>query len=107
MQNQSSCAAGVKLIACLAIVIFSRSALADKQEQVHDGIIVSTTADMLVMTDPDGKNEHSHKVDQATAITLDGKAVTMPELAKGDNVKVALGQDGKVVRITATRSMKK
>ena len=85
-------------VASLAVI-----ALADKAEKVHEGLVLSVTAEMLVMTDPDGKNEHAHKVDAATAVTIDGKPAKLPELVKGDKVKVAVGQDGKVVSIMAMR----
>jgi len=90
-------------IGCLAAL---PAAFADKEEKVHSGIVLSVTADTLAMTDPDGKNEHSHKVDAGAAITIDDKPAKLPDLAKGDKVKVAIGQDGKVTRITATRTKK-
>jgi hypothetical protein len=82
-------------------------ALADKTEKIHDALIVSVTADTLVITDPDGKNERSQKVDAATAVTIDGKPAKLPELSKGDRAKVAIDEDGKVVRIAAMRTAKK
>ena len=91
------------VIACLVSV---PAALADKQEKIHEGIVVSVTADTLAMTDADGKNEHAHKLDAGVAITIDDKPAKAPDLTKGDKVKVAVGQDGKVTRIAATRSKK-
>jgi len=82
-------------------------ALADKTEKIHDGVVVSVAAETLVMTDPDGKNEHSHQVGPGTAVTLDGKPAKLPQLAKGDRVKVAVGQDGSVIRVAAMRTTKK
>jgi hypothetical protein len=92
-------AAVILLVASLATMV-----LADKAEKVHEGLVLSVTAETLVMSDRDGKNEHAHKVDAATAVTIDGKPAKLPELAKGDKVKVAVGQDGKVVSIAATRT---
>ena len=77
--------------------------LADKEEKIHEGLVLSVTAETLVMSDRDGKNEHAHKVDATTAVTIDGKPAKLPELVKGDKVKVAVGQDGKVVSIMAMR----
>lgn len=90
----------------LALVVAAPMAWADKAEKVHSGLVVSVTADTLVMTDSAGKNEHAHKVDGATAITVDGQPAKLPELKKGDTVQVAVGQDGKVTRITVTRDKK-
>ena len=92
-------AVAILLLAGLATLSF-----ADKAEKVHEGLVISATAEMLVMSDRDGKNEHAHKVDAATAVTIDGKPAKLPELVKGDKVKVAVGQDGKVVSIAATRA---
>jgi hypothetical protein len=81
--------------------------VADTEEKIHEGIVFSTTADTLVMTDKDGKNEHSHKIDaKVVAITIDGKPAKLAELSKGDKIKVALGEDGNVIRVAATRRNK-
>jgi len=95
------CLAAFIPFACLAVVAWG-----DKAEKIHEGIVVSVTGDLIVMTDSDGKNEHSHNTDAATSITVDGKPAKLPDLAKGDRVKVAIDEDGKVVRIAATRSKK-
>jgi hypothetical protein len=97
----------IAILAAWALIAALPAAFADKQEKIHDGIVLSVTADTLAMSDADGKNEHSHKVDAAAAITIDGKPAKLPDLAKGDKVKVAVGQDGKVVRVMATRMAKK
>jgi len=86
------------------LVAVATMALADKIEQTQDGIVLSATADTLVITDREGKNEQAHKIDEATAITIDGKPAKLPDLSKGDKVKVTVSQDGKVVRIMATRT---
>jgi hypothetical protein len=95
------------LVVIVAAVVALPAARADKQEKIHDGIVLSVTADTLAMSDANGKNEHSHQVGPGAAITIDGKPAKLPDLAKGDKVKVAVGQDGKVVRIMATRAAKK
>jgi hypothetical protein len=89
-----------------ALIVCSSRAFADKAEKVQDGVVLSTTAESLVMTDTDGKNERSYKVDGATAVTIDGKPAKLPELNKGDQIKVAMDEDGKVIRIAATRAKK-
>lgn len=90
--------------AVVAIASVATATFADKEEKVHEGLVLSVTAETLVMTDRDGKNEHAHKVDDGTAVTIDGKPAKLPELAKGDKVKVTVGQDGKVVSIAVMRS---
>ena len=97
----------IAMFAAIAILAPLSVMMADKAEKVHDGIVVSVTADTLAMTDANGKNEHAHKVDTAVAVTIDGKPAKLADLSKGDKVKVAVGQDGKVVRVTATRAAKK
>lgn len=89
-----------------ALLLVGATAWADKAEKVHMGMVVSASADTLVMTDNSGKNEHAHKVDGAAAITIDGKPAKMPELVKGDKVSLTTGQDGQVVRIVVTRAKK-
>ena len=94
-------------LALVALANLAAIALADKSMKVEEGLVLSVTAETLVMTDRDGKNERAQKVDQATAVTIDGKPARLPELAKGDRVKVATGQDGKVVSIMAVRAKRK
>jgi hypothetical protein len=67
------------------------------ETKTHEGIIVSASADKLVMTDNQGKNEHSHMVSTAAKITLDGKAAKLADLKKGQFVKVTTTKatDGK------------
>jgi hypothetical protein len=89
------------------LVSAAMTTLADTQPKVHDGIVVSTAAETLVMTDRDGKNQNAHKIDDATAVTIDGKPAKLTDLVKGDKVKVSAGQDGKIVSIAAVRSKQK
>jgi hypothetical protein len=79
-------------------------------EKSHDGKVVSVTegkdkADgKLVMTDNDGKNEHTHPISSAVKITLNGKAAKLGELKKGDSIKVTQDDAKKVTAVAATRS---
>jgi hypothetical protein len=91
---------------CLTPTRATAHEAAQKEGQVHSGLVVSATNDMLVMTDADGKNPHSHMVDSGAAITIDGKPAKLPDLAKGDAVQVEVGQDGKAIRISVTREKK-
>jgi hypothetical protein len=95
------------LASVVVLAAMATLALADKAMKEHNGLVVSATADTLVMTDADGKNQHAHKVDEATAVTIDGKPAMLPDLVKGDKVKVSVGQDGKVTTVAAIRSKQK
>jgi hypothetical protein len=97
-------AVGLLSFAPLVMAPVAGTAWADKAPKSEDGLVLSVTAETLVITDRDGKNERAHRVDDATAVTIDGKPAKLPELTKGDKVKVTLGQDGKVVSIAAMRA---
>jgi hypothetical protein len=90
------------------VLMLSRPALA--AETSHDGKVVSVTegknnADgKLVMTDNDGKNEHSHAISSAVKFTLNGKAAKLTDLKKGDSIKVTQDDNKKVTAVAATRS---
>jgi hypothetical protein len=77
----------------------------------HSGKVVSVAEGKdgkdgkLVMSDADGKNEHTHAVLTSTKITLNKKAGKLVDLKKGDMVTVTM--DGaKVTEIAATRDAK-
>ena len=77
----------------------------------HSGKVVSVTEGKdgkdgkLVMSDADGKNEHTHAVLATTKITLNKKAGKLVDLKKGDMITVTM--DGtKVTEIAATRDAK-
>lgn len=83
-----------------------QSVFADKS---HDGKVVSVTAGSnnadgkLVMTDKDGKKEHSHAISSKVKITLDKKEAVLTDLKKGDIIKVTTNSDGKVTAVDASR----
>jgi len=89
-------------------LVLSRPTLS--AEKSHDGKVVSVTegknnADgKLVMTDNDGKNEHSHAIASTVKITLNGKTAKLTELKKGDSIKVTQDDSKKVTAVAATRS---
>jgi hypothetical protein len=94
---------------CIAIAIafalplfVSQTALVD--EKFHEGLVVSAAEGKLVMSDKDGKNEHTLMVPTGTKVTLDGKDARLPDLKKGDSVKVTADPEGKVIAIAATRT---
>ena len=73
------------------------------EEKSHEGTVVSTAEGKLVMTDKDGKNEHTHMIAATTNVTLNGKAAKITDLKKGDSVKVTMDA-GKVTAVAATRA---
>lgn len=92
---------GLMLAVALTALVSSAALAADK---THEGTVVSAAEGKLVMTDNDGKNEHTHMVATATKVTLDGKDAKLIELKKGDAVKVTMDPEGQVVAIAATRA---
>jgi formylmethanofuran dehydrogenase subunit D len=73
-------------------------------DKTHDGLIVSVAEGKLVMSDADGKNEHTHAIGLTAKITLNGKEAKLADLKKGDKVKVTASEDGKVSAVAATRA---
>jgi len=57
-------------------------------ENSHQGIVVKAGNSELKMTDKDGKNEHTHKVTAEAQIMRNGKAASLENLQKGDQVTV-------------------
>lgn len=90
------------LLVAVAVAVLASSAVA--QDKTHEGTVVSVAENKLVMTDKDGKGEHSHMIDAAAKVTLDGKAAKITDLKKGDSVKVTTDNAGKVSAVAATRA---
>jgi len=94
------------MVALALIVLASGPALA-ADEDTHEGLVVSAGAGKLVMTDKDGKNEHTHSVSPAARITCEGKECKLDDLKKGYKVKVTVKKsEGKdqVTKIEAKKS---
>jgi hypothetical protein len=78
----------------------------------HSGKIVSVAEGKdgkdgkLVMSDADGKNEHTHAVLATTKVTLNKKSSKLVDLKKGDLVTVTLDSASKATEIAATRDAK-
>jgi formylmethanofuran dehydrogenase subunit D len=89
------------LVVITALIVLVPHCLAE--EKTHEGTVVSAADGKLVMTDKDGKNEHTHMIAATTSVTLNGKAAKITDLKKGDAVKVTLDA-GKVTAVAATRS---
>jgi hypothetical protein len=91
---------GLMLAVALTALVSNSALAADK---THEGTVVSAAEGKLVMTDKEGKNEHTHMVAAATKVTLDGKDAKLADLKRGDGVKVTMDPEGNVVAIAATR----
>lgn len=78
-------------------------------DKTHDGKVVSVTkgtdgADgKLVMTDKDGKKEHTHSISATCKITLDKKEAQLTDLKKGDAITVTTDDNGNVTAVAASR----
>lgn len=76
----------------------------------HEGKVVSVqepsgnTEGKLVMTDKDGKGEHSHMIPSQAKITCDDRTVKLGDLKKGDWIKVTM-DNGKVTQLAAGAAM--
>jgi hypothetical protein len=93
-------------VAVLALVVLAGAPVLAADEDTHEGLVVSAGAGKLVMTDKDGKNEHTHNVSPAARITCDGKECKLDDLKKGSKVKVTVKkQEGKdqVIKIEAKK----
>jgi prefoldin subunit 5 len=92
-------------VAVAALALVPRLSAID--EKIHEGKVVSVAADgKLVMTDKEGKNEHTHMVPAGAKITIDGKAARLVDLKQGDAVKVTVDAAGKVSAIAALQASK-
>lgn len=70
----------------------------------HQGKVVETSAGKLVMTDMDGKSQHSMNIPDDAAVTRDGKESKLADLKAGDMITVTTDvKDGKplVVKVEA------
>jgi Ni/Co efflux regulator RcnB len=79
-------------------------AAAQAADKTHSGKVVSASEGKLVMTDNEGKNEHTHMIAASVTVTLNGKSAKLSELAKGDTVVVTTNDEKKVTAIAATRA---
>ncbi|HVJ83182.1 MAG TPA: hypothetical protein VNC50_19100, partial [Planctomycetia bacterium] len=75
----------------------------DFADGVHDGAVVSITAERLVMTSAGSKDEHSHGLTAATRMTRDGKDCKAADLKPGMRIRVttASAEPRAVTRIEA------
>jgi len=97
--------APIAMIVLFVFAMFAQPTVTvDQKTKTHDGVVVSATAGKLMMTDKDGKNEHTHEVTLVAKVTLNGQPVQLAQLMKGDMVSVTLDPEGKVITVAAMRS---
>jgi hypothetical protein len=101
------------------VALFAVAGVARAAEKIHNGKVVSVMEakhvkagktnmkeGKLVMTDLDGKKEHTHAVLAKTKITLNKNVAKLSDLKKGDLVSVTTDSADKVTAIAATRDAK-
>lgn len=87
-------------VAVLVPAFWSAPAAEDEKPNVMEGKVVKAAEGKLVMTDKDGKNEHSHFVAKDATITIDGKASKLEDLKPGHMVRVTTKKrDDKVLAV--------
>jgi len=98
-------------LAALALALFvgTRALADDKNKDSKDnknqmeGKIVRIEGNKIVMTDKDGKNEHTHTLAADARVSLDGKDAKLTDLKKDQMVRVTTkeGDQTQAVRIEA------
>ena len=78
------------LMAAVALVVGVGTALAedDQKPGTHEGKVVKVEPGKLIMSDKDGKKQHTHAISADTKITLAGQAAKLDELKPGTAIKV-------------------
>jgi hypothetical protein len=93
----------------LALLLGTRALADDKNKDSKDnknqmeGKIVRIEGNKIVMTDKDGKNEHTHTLAADARVSLDGKDAKLTDLKKDQMVRVTTkeGDPTQAVRIEA------
>jgi hypothetical protein len=89
------------LLAILALICLVSTPALAADENTHEGLVVNVGDGKLIMTDKDGKKEHTHSLAKDAKITLDGKVAKLEDLKKGFKVKVTT--EGKGATALATK----
>jgi len=93
------------LLVAVALALFVGMPLvaADKEGagkgNTHEGKVVSVTGNKLVMSDPTGKNEHTHTLAADARVFCDGKACKLADLKPGMQVRVTTKDGDKTTAI--------
>jgi hypothetical protein len=91
-------------VSAFALVLWFGNPSFAKDDNTHEGTVVSVSDNKLTMSGKDGKDEHTHDVGADAKVSLNGKDAKLADLKKGDKVKVTMGDDKKVSKIEAKRS---
>ena len=75
-------------VTVLVPALWAAPAAEDEKPNVHEGKVVKAAEGKLIMTDKDGKNEHSHFVAKDVEVTVDGKGSKFEDLKLGQTIKV-------------------
>ena len=81
----------VLVMAACVVALFTQAALAS--DKIHEGKVVKADNGMLVMTDKDGTNKHTHRVPLTVRITCDEKDCRLEDLRPGYSVRVTTKED--------------
>jgi len=94
---------GRSLFAAVAMVLLAAPSVWAQQAgpKSHNGEFVKAGQGEFMMT-MGGQNEHSHKVDDRTHYTLNGKDASLQALKPGDLISVTTAS-GKTLAVDATR----
>src|SRR5262249_50706898 len=99
------------MLSCSVVtVLFLVSAVTSYADKSHDGKVVSVTeasgsnAGKIVMTDKEGKGQHSHAISSSVMIARNDKTVKLGELKNGASITVTTADDGSVKQVAATDS---
>ena len=96
------------LLAVSAIVSVARAAEPKPEKgTMHEGIVVSAGEGKLVMSDADGKNEHTHKVGDNVPVTMDGRPAKLAALPKGSRVVVTTDNEKEVIAVACTSKVRR
>jgi hypothetical protein len=79
---------------------------ADKKADTHEGKLVKVDGNKIVMSDKEGKNEHSHTLAADAKITCDGKECKAADLKPGVAVKVTTKAGDKTTAVRVEASTK-
>jgi hypothetical protein len=92
----------------LALLVGTRALADDKNKNQMEGKVVRIEGNKIVMTDKDGKNEHSHTLAADAVVKCDGKECKLTDLKKDQSVRVTTkeGDPTQAVRIEALEKNK-
>lgn len=102
------------LAMCSLVPLFAEPRSADAQDgvprqvkepQIHEGMVVSASADQVAMKTADGK-DHTFKADTMTRVMIHGKPGKLTELKSGVQIRVMVDQAGKVTSISTVDDRK-